>query len=100
MLKFGTEARCVIPLSVRSSGVKPSEAPRDLSVIPATKNKKRAVVFNWARAAKNKVRKSAHGCDARRFALFCIAHIHTGSPPGGSVAQHFVCESLFTVTAG
>lgn len=99
MLKFGTEARCVIPLSVRSSGVKPSEAPRDLSVIPAPKNKKRAVVFNRARAAKNKVRKTAHGCDARRFALFCIAHIHIGSPRG-SVAQQFVCESLFTVTAG
>lgn len=80
----------LIPFSVRSSGVKPSEAPRDLSVIPATaKTKKRAVVFNRARAAKNKVRKTAHGCDAGRFALFCIAHTHIHIGGGG------VCNAAF-----
>lgn len=65
--------------------MKPSEAARDLSVIPAPKNKKRAVVFQSS-AAKNKVRKTAHGCDAGRyffFALFCIAHIHIVFTPGG-----------------
>lgn len=52
---------------------------------------------------KNKVRKTPHGHVIRHSVLFCTqthsgARTHIYSP--GSITQHFVAESLFTVTAG
>lgn len=72
-------------------------------------NKLCTIVFNCQREfhAKNKVRKTPHSHVLRHSVLYftCIdihththKHKHIYSP--GSITQHFVAESLFTVTAG
>lgn len=71
------EKRSVTPFSLRSNSVKPSEAAPDLSVIPVVA----AVVCSQARAAKNKVQKTAHGGDVGPFSYCSASHKYTSSPP-------------------
>lgn len=74
------EKSCAMPFSLRLNCVKPGgEVASDLPVIPVIV----AVVCSRARAAKNKVRKTAHGGDVGPFSHCSAARKYTSSPPWG-----------------